>query len=355
MAKLKLIIIGASLQSHKIKFITMNNIIRIIKIAIIAFTIPLGAFTQDVSININMVPATIQVNEIGLLEVQICNNGLPDIDVLPGKLRPLISVPGESVAITGIESSTNDGWGIFTLIGENIRIENNIALPDFECHSIFVGIQGIAELEQRTITGTIAFDGAPTTDNDPNNDNSTTSVAVSGILPIELLRFDAIPGKHEVKLEWETATELNNSHFEVERSADGRNYQQIGTVGGHGTTSQVIAYEFTDGSPLSGKSFYRLKQVDFDGAYEYSPVEPVTFGGGSELKIFPNPASSGAEINIQGSKIRSVRVYNMVGQLIIDESYERPLDQVIISSGKLPQGMYITRINETSEKRLMIK
>src|SRR5690606_29273558 len=79
-------------------------------------------------------------------------------------------------------------------------------------------------------------------------------------LPIELLRFDAIPGESDVKLEWETATELNNSHFEVERSADGRNFQQIGTVGGHGTTSQVIAYEFTDNSPLSGKSFYRLKQ-----------------------------------------------------------------------------------------------
>lgn len=332
----------------------MNKLIRVIKMSIIALIVPLIAFTQDVSININMTPATLQVNEIGQLEVQICNNGIPDIDILAEKLRPLISVPGESVTITGVDSSTNDGWGIFLLEGENIRIMNNIAIPAFECHSIFIGILGSSELDRRTITGTIGFNGTPTNGNDVNNDNSTTSVTVSGILPIELLRFDALPDDNHVLLEWETATEINNSHFEIQRSADGRYYQTIGQVAGHGTASEVISYSFMDNQPLNGKNHYRLKQVDFDGSFEYSPIKQVELSGQSHLIIYPNPAEIGSEVTIRGQEIRDVKVYDMLGKLFIHEEYNQPAHEVKLSSSKLPRGMYITRINNSSEKRLVI-
>src|SRR5690606_15817603 len=138
------------------------------------------------------------------------------------------SVPTQSVEATGIVSSTNSAWSVVSNDGVDIRITNDQEIPIAECHSIFIGILGTAEFEARIITGTMAWNGPQTVGNDESNDNSTTSVAVEGILPIELLRFDAIPGKNDVKLEWKTATELNNSHFEIERSADGRNFQPIG-------------------------------------------------------------------------------------------------------------------------------
>lgn len=240
--------------------------------------------------------------------------------------------------------------------GSPINFTQNSTIPESN-YSIYK-ICGVVS-ETVVDGGTIAYvaNGVPGgyVSTNEGTDGVSNTATVQGILPIELLRFEAIPGKNDVNLEWETATEINNSHFEIQRSADGRSYETIGTVGGHGNTSRVISYEYTDGSPLSGRSYYRLKQVDLDGAFEYSPVEEVTFGGNGELKIFPNPAASGTEINIRGSKIRSVRVYNMVGQLLINETYDRPVNQVTLRSSKLPQGMYITKINETTEKRLMIK
>lgn len=177
---------------------------------------------------------------------------------------------------------------------------------------------------------------------------------ILGALPIELLRFGAIPGTSDVKLEWETATELNNSHFEVQRSWDGRHYQVIGQVVGQGTSSEIVAYEFRDDQPLYGTSYYRLKQVDYDGSFEYSPVNQVNFGGNSDLTIYPNPAASGTEIKIRGKNIRQVRIYNTMGQLMLHKDYDRPLDEIQLSSSMLPKGIYITRINNAIEKSLVI-
>lgn len=183
---------------------------------------------------------------------------------------------------------------------------------------------------------------------------SNTATVMGMLLPIELLRFSATPVDQGIELEWETATELNNSHFEIQRSADGRHYQTIGQVAGHGTTSEVISYSFLDNQPLNGKNHYRLKQVDFDGSFEYSPVKQVELSGQSHLIIYPNPAEIGSEVTIRGQEIREVKVYDMLGKLFIHEEYNRPAHEVKLSSSKLPRGMYITRINNMSEKRLVI-
>lgn len=219
---------------------------------------------------------------------------------------------------------------------------------------ITIPIEGAMEGTANINVGSSLSPDAGSSDNVGNNQSASSEFEVSGILPIELLRFSATPVDQGVELEWETATEINNSHFEIQRSADGRHYQTIGQVAGHGTTSEVISYSFLDNQPLNGKNHYRLKQVDFDGSFEYSPVKQVELSGQSHLIIYPNPAEIGSEVTIRGQEIREVKVYDMLGKLFIHEEYNRPAHEVKLSSSKLPRGMYITRINNMSEKRLVI-
>jgi hypothetical protein len=105
------------------------------------------------------------------------------------------------------------------------------------------------------------------------------------ILPIELLDFQANYDGTNVNCTWATATELNNDYFTVERSVDGVNFIGIGKVKGAGTTNVQLDYAFTDDQPVTGQSYYRLKQTDFDGAYTYGPTRPVTIGTGTNVHI----------------------------------------------------------------------
>lgn len=98
------------------------------------------------------------------------------------------------------------------------------------------------------------------------------------ILPIELGEFTAYHNGHEVELEWTTITELNNDHFTVQRTLDGKTFEDIALVDGAGTSSQELYYSYTDRQPYQGISYYRIKQTDFDGKFEYSELISVRSG-----------------------------------------------------------------------------
>jgi hypothetical protein len=117
----------------------------------------------------------------------------------------------------------------------------------------------------------------------------------SGGLPVELTSFTARLHDQSVKLDWQTASELNNRGFQVERSTDGKRWTDIGFVAGHGTTAQAMHYYFYDEKPMSGTNYYRLRQMDFDGWSEYSPIVVANAGAASRpMALFPNPAPGGA-------------------------------------------------------------
>lgn len=124
----------------------------------------------------------------------------------------------------------------------------------------------------------------------------------TAVLPVELGHFSAATQNGEVVLKWATWSELNNSGFEIQRasSADleskgGRAWEKISFQEGQGTTSSVTVYTFVDEAPLAGTTYYRLKQLDHDGQYEYSPLVSVENGttGRSDVqndfRVFPNP------------------------------------------------------------------
>lgn len=96
-------------------------------------------------------------------------------------------------------------------------------------------------------------------------------------LPIELIHFSAIAQSNDVLLNWVTASETNNHFFTIERSADAVNFEQVKNINGAGNSNTIKTYSTTDHSPLSGLSYYRLKQTDFDGQSAYSEIVPVQF------------------------------------------------------------------------------
>ena len=110
-------------------------------------------------------------------------------------------------------------------------------------------------------------------------------------LPVELIHFRADAFNTDVLLDWATASEENNDYFLVEHSIDGSNYTPVGHVDGRGTTDIEQQYSYKHAQPYFGNNYYRLKQVDHDGAYEYSPVVIVTIELEEEhFQVFPNPA-----------------------------------------------------------------
>ncbi|MEO6818824.1 MAG: T9SS type A sorting domain-containing protein, partial [Ginsengibacter sp.] len=136
-------------------------------------------------------------------------------------------------------------------------------------------------------------------------------------LPVTLISFNAQyqPVQKNVFLTWKTATEQNNKGFEILRSLDGINFIQVGFVDGNGNSSSIISYSFTDTEPMSGQSFYRLKQVDMDGKSSLSPIVPVVINSNLVISFSPNPVKS--QITVRSSSIvEMITLFNLQGQQI---------------------------------------
>ena len=285
------------------------------------------AFAQDIQLNINtIIPSTVAVGQTANILVDVCNVDANPVTAPAGKIRTLISTSGV-VTITGV--SNVDGtpltdWTVLSLgtgPGNSIRLEYNDALPNAECRYFHVNLlaQG-PTTGNGNFTGTLQWNNAvlpqgQTVGNDPANDNSTTGIIVTAPLPVSLTAFTAVKQGSISLLNWNTATEVNNAGFDIERSADGRSFSKIGIVyskAANGNSNGKLAYSYTDAAPLTGTNYYRLRQVDRDGKSEYSKIEQVTFGAAPGVKVYPNPAIS--TVNIEASEGSKVSVYNMVGQ-----------------------------------------
>ncbi|MBI3503026.1 MAG: T9SS type A sorting domain-containing protein [Bacteroidetes bacterium] len=136
-------------------------------------------------------------------------------------------------------------------------------------------------------------------------------VKKNSILPIELLAFSTSCENKNVIVKWSTASEQNNDYFTIERSADAVNYQPIGTVKGAGNSSIVLNYSFADSDPLSGTSYYRLKQTDFNGMTSLFSSASLSScaSAGWNVAIGENPTAEGnISIMISGAENKNVRV-----------------------------------------------
>jgi hypothetical protein len=174
-----------------------------------------------------------------------------------------------------------------------------------------------------------------------------------GALPVELTSFSANISGSIVSLNWNTATEVNNYGFEVEKQSSINNWSKIGFVEGNGTTNAPKSYSFLDKS-VSGKISYRLKQIDRDGKFEYSKVieaevvaAPKVFG---LEQNFPNPFNPSTVINYSITHASNVvlKVYDILGgevATLVTETKSPGSYSVIFNASALANGVYFYRLN----------
>jgi len=167
------------------------------------------------------------------------------------------------------------------------------------------------------------------------------------LMPVELDKWTATNLKESVLLEWTTASEENNDYFAIERSIDGVTWKVLGNVGGAGTTSATHYYSFEDTKPVSGISYYRLKQVDFNGEYTYSSVKCINRPANAD-KMYKAYVNKDIDAFIvQGEEIAAcnIEVYNNLGIKMTNLSFN-PIstDKVVINVGQLPIGTYFIKI-----------
>ncbi|PJJ52974.1 T9SS type A sorting domain-containing protein [Hymenobacter chitinivorans] len=175
---------------------------------------------------------------------------------------------------------------------------------------------------------------------------SGNAAVLGGVLPVELTKFTAQAVQNDGQLSWATASEKNNDYFAVERSFDGATFTQVGKVAGSGTSSQARSYTFTDsgvGSKHSGSVYYRLQQVDTNGATSYSAVRVVSFTttANATVSLYPNPASAAATLDLTALPAGSyaVTVIDLAGRILSTRSYEAGA-QYQLDLQALPQGLY---------------
>ncbi|MEM6272673.1 MAG: hypothetical protein AAF998_24890 [Bacteroidota bacterium] len=140
-----------------------------------------------------------------------------------------------------------------------------------------------------------------------SSSGNTSEFTCFVVLPVEGLAFGAAPNERgQVRLDWSTTQEVNNLRFVVERSPDGQQFEQIGARAGQGNDPDGHVYTFTDTKPLGSRLYYRLRQVDFNGAIHYSPVVEVVLAAEFIPQVFPLPADGALQVAFPGENQGSV-------------------------------------------------
>ena len=203
-------------------------------------------------------------------------------------------------------------------------------------------------------SGTIVT-ATPVTSFISGNQFTFASVSAANPLPIVLAWLRAIPAQDgTVNLQWLTSSELNNDYFEVQHAGVGESFKTFTNVKGQGTTSRETRYEVNHRPPWPGIHYYRLKQVDFDGKFEYSQVVAATVKSEIQplqVEVFPNPTTS-ANVNVRirtaDSSALRVRMFDLLGRTVYSvmvRDYDNAAFTLALPSA-LPEGTYLIQVEQ---------
>jgi hypothetical protein len=213
------------------------------------------------------------------------------------------------------------------------------------------------------ITGSTAS-GSVTWNNVSNfSPFALSSTSLFDPLPLTLVDFNAQwQTAGTVGLTWEVQDGLNINHFDIQRSAEGVNWQTIGTLDAAGSSSMAMDYSYTDADPLPALDYYRLQLVDDNGNDTYSTVKVLSQTSGSSISIFPNPATDHITVSFGVSGVSgspgtgglegplSIRLMNVTGQVLLQESVAQPAGQTItLSVAGYPAGSYLVQVAAAGE------
>ncbi len=172
------------------------------------------------------------------------------------------------------------------------------------------------------------------------------------VIPVELTDFTSTTKLNKVYLNWHTATEINNRGFEIERGIDNSTFDKIGFVEGNGTTTEIHEYSYNDMPSNSGRYYYRLKQIDFDGKFTYSKVIEVEYGMPDKFNLmqnYPNPFNPSTLIiyTLAKSGIVQLKVHDVLGRevaILVNEYKTAGRHVVEFDASNLSSGIYFYKL-----------
>lgn len=281
---------------------------------------------------------------------------------------------GVAVCLDGTTAKTTDGgstWAVTPVTGAAFRFVVNV--PNRNVY-LAVGSSGTSWYSEDGVSWNSLTTGTTQTlygvDATFNNawacGNGGTILKFSAPpLPVELTSFTASLEKEGVQLVWTTASELNNHGFEIQRSTNKSDFTTIGFVKGHGSTTQVQNYSYIDRNTFEGKYFYRLKQIDFNGQYNFSDVVEVDVRSIDNFALeqnYPNPFNPSTLIGYVLKEKSSVRlsVLNIIGEelaVLVNEEQEKGYHSVNFNASNLPSGIYLYKLqagNFTAMKKMIL-
>lgn len=229
-----------------------------------------------------------------------------------------------SLTIEGFKNNVSTGSQLFTVTGLNSIFTSNSSFDDVD--KIVITASDLANLGIDDINWTL------------------------NPLPVELISFYAHKENDLLNLKWTTASEINNEKFEIEESNDSRKFQKIGEVKGNGTTTEQQKYSFKIKDPKNGISYYRLKQIDFDGKFEYSNIISVSITNHDEISISPNPTKG--IIRLNNFSEGEIKIYDTSGKIL----KELKIRDQEIDISDLPKGiLFVQLITKTKNtvKRIL--
>ena len=253
-----------------------------------------------------------------------CEDNIPNnYNVATGFIE--VRIPRNQVSFTGDKSDNNQQSRLLDISSVEVEL---VLTGDNNDHGIFDALPDQTNANDWNMAAT------------PNvADTYIAAIA----LPIELINFNAKSNNSTINLAWQTASEKSNSHFDIERSANGTDWSKIGVVKGNGTSQQKSDYRFVDERPLSILNYYRLKQVDFDGQFNYSPVVTAVAGKGKLKGIFPNPTTD--KITLVGNDLTNddvITIFDLNGRNV--KSQKVSGSQIDVSD--LAKGFYILSVSD---------
>lgn len=187
------------------------------------------------------------------------------------------------------------------------------------------------------------------TDASGNSIFRTVALDITGVTPVTLRNFSGSVQNSHIVLQWETGTESNAKGFEIERSTDGKKFENLGFVFSKGSNS---SYTYTDAAPLSGKNIYRLKITDLDGSSVFSSLVTVTNNNhNSNLQIFPNPVSNGV-LHLVSANATQANIYSSAGVLVKSFSVQKGRNTIDIRN--LSAGVYFVKTTDGKTSRFVV-
>ncbi|MEO6541901.1 MAG: metallophosphoesterase [Ferruginibacter sp.] len=179
----------------------------------------------------------------------------------------------------------------------------------------------------------------------------TFDVVVSvGTLPVVITSFTATLNQNKVSLDWATSQEINNSHFTLERSGDGVNFNFLAKVYGIGNSNTATNYKFIDGAPVNGVNYYRLSQTNIDGATKYFDIKTVTYRSNKDFySAIYNTGKNKVNVNITSSKSDNIamQVIDMQGKTVMQFNIAVQNGSAVKQLTIVPSGIYLIKLVNT--------